>query len=123
MKGFLSFLFRQRQQPGIKSGDLCTVDDGEGFYRVSKILVVDRIGVHVRLYKNKWRERPESVDPNILSLGGIHDKDGYGIGHMPLTKSAFAAWKPIVFAHQKVVEEELDGYEIWKSSGSYFGDK
>ena len=54
------------------------------------MLAVDEVGVHVRLYKNKWKERPEKVDASTLSLGGVDDKDGFGMGHLPLTKRTFA---------------------------------
>jgi hypothetical protein len=124
MMKFLSFIFGGAEQSHPKAGDLCTVDDGEGFYRVAKILAVDGRGVHVRLYKNRWNERPKSVDTSALSLGNINDKDGFGMGHIPLTKQAFAAWTPVVLGKQEVLKEELDGYEMWKDGGGgYFGNK
>ena len=124
MLGILSSLFGCSRQSNPKAGMLCTVDDGEGFYRVAKVLVVDHRGVHIRLYKNRWKERPQTVDVTSLTVGSIHDTDGFGMGHLPLTKRAFAAWKPISIGEQPVQKEELDGYEIWKDqSGSYFGDK
>ncbi len=124
MISLLSFLFGCAPQHQDKAGTLYTVDDGEGSYVVAKILVVDDRGVHVRLYKNKWKERPKSVDTSLFSVGTVHDKDGVGIGHLPLSKRAFAAWKPSVIGHQEVKKEELEGYEMWKEGGGgYFGDK
>ena len=125
MPGIFDFLLGRPRQSGIMAGTICTVDDGEGFYRVAKVLFIDDGGVHMRLYKNRWKERPQMVDMSTLSLGSIHDKDGFGMGHLPLTKLAFDAWKPVVTGHEKVRQEELDGYEIWKDSGGggYFGKK
>jgi hypothetical protein len=124
MIGLLSFLFGCSGQPEISAGVLCTVDDGEGFYRVAKVLAIDDAGVHIRLYKNKWKERPKEVDRSTLSLGSIHDKDGFGMGHLPLTKRAFSAWKPVFLSKEEVRKEEMHGYEMWKDSkGGYFGDK
>jgi hypothetical protein len=123
MLGIFDFIFRHTEQSKIMPGTICTVNDGEGFYRVAKVLVIDA-GVHMSLYKNKWKERPQTVDINTLSLGTIHDKDGFGMGHLPLTKHAFAAWEPVVIGYEEVKQEELDGYEIWKDSGGgYFGKK
>ncbi len=107
-----------------QAGDLCTIDDGEGSYGLVKVLVVDDLGVHVKVYKNKWKQRPETVDTTRLSLGGINDKDGFGMEHLPLGKRTFAEWKPVVIGHQEVLKEELDGYEMWKDGGGgYFGDE
>lgn len=74
-----------------RAGGLYSVDDGEGWYRIAKVLVVENDGVHVRLYKNKFKTRPTSVEFASLSLGSIHDKDGFGMGHLPLIHRAFEA--------------------------------
>jgi hypothetical protein len=119
-----SFFSACGRQPPLECGSVCTVNDGEGSYRVAKVLVVDDFGVHIRLYKDKWKERPDRVDLRTLSLGSIHDKDGFGMGHLPLTKRSFAAWKPVVVGKQEVTKEELEGYEMWKEGGGgYFGNK
>ncbi|HXB60958.1 MAG TPA: hypothetical protein VNU95_15400 [Candidatus Acidoferrales bacterium] len=123
MPRIFDFLFGRSQQSEIMPGTICTVDDGEGFYRVAKVLVVDGGGFHMRLYKNRWKERPERVDMSELGLGSIHDKDGFGMEHVPLTKRAFAAWKPVMVEHEDVRQEELDGYEIWKDSGGGYFEK
>ena len=120
--GLLTFLFGCSQPPALQEGSLYTVDDGEGFYRAAKILALDDQGVHVRLYKNKWKERPAVVDISALSLGSIHDDDGVGLGHLPLLKKAFMAWSPVFVQDGKVTKDELDGYEMWKEGGGgYFG--
>jgi hypothetical protein len=124
MISVLSFLFGCAQQQSPRPGSLCSVDDGEGSYRVAKILMVDEQGVHIRLYKNKWKERPKTIDASALTLGSIKDGNEFGMGHLPLTKKAFAAWKPVVISEQEVKKDELDGYELWKDGGgSYFGGK
>ena len=121
--GLLAILVGCSQHPALKEGALYTVDDGEGFYRAAKILALDDQGVHVRLYKNKWKERPSVVDVSALSLGSIHDDDGVGLGHLPLLKKAFMAWRPIFVQEGTVTKDELDGYEMWKEGGGgYFGD-
>jgi hypothetical protein len=120
--GLLSFLCGCSQAPSLKQGALYTVDDGEGFFRVAKVLVLDEQGVHIRLYKNKWKERPAAIDVSTLSLGGVHDPDGFGLGHLPLSRNAFAAWRPVFVQDGTVAKDELDGYERWKEGGGgYFG--
>jgi hypothetical protein len=124
MLSIFALLLGCSQQAQPRPGALCTVDDGKGSYRIAKVLVVDEVGVHVRLYKNRWKERPEKVDASTLSLGGVDDKEGMGMGHVPLTKRAFAAMKPVVIGQEEVRKEELDGYHMWKDgSGGYFGNR
>jgi len=45
--GLFSFLLGCSRPPGLQEGAFYTVDDGEGFYRVVKILVVDDQGVPI----------------------------------------------------------------------------
>jgi hypothetical protein len=103
-------------------GEIYSVQDQDG-YKVAKILAVDSRAVHVRLYKNSFPDRPHSVDVNKLTLGSIHDADGFGIGHLPVTAATFSSWLPILITRTAVTQEELEGYEEWKKSkGGAFGE-
>jgi hypothetical protein len=105
-----------------KAGALYSVDASKGYYQVAKVLAVTQLGVHIRLYKNRFESRPTNVDFAGLKLGNIHDTDSLGIGHLPLTHRAFAQWHPIYMVGSAVLQDELDGYEEWKSAqGGYFG--
>jgi len=117
----LAFLFGCQRTPGVKEGALYTVDDGDGFYRVVKILATDDRGVHVRMYKNRWKERPTSVDTSSLSLGQLNDPDGLGMGHLPFSKKSFVVSRPVFLQDGQVAEDELEGYRMWKDGGGgYF---
>lgn len=103
-------------------GALYSVNDGEGNYCVAKVLAADSGGVHLRLFKNKYANRPSCVDPSTLDLGSVHDPDGFGIGHMPLSHSAFHAWLPQFLFASSLGEDELEGYRYWlEAGGGYFG--
>jgi hypothetical protein len=111
-------VFSKRYQ----AGEIYSVQ-GERGYQVAKILVVEPGAVHIRLYKNVFSERPRSVDARMLDLGNIHDPDGFGIGHLPLTKKAFDSWEPMLISRTSVSAEELEGYEEWKKAqGGLFGE-
>jgi len=102
-------------------GALYSTSDGDGKFGVVKILVLERDAVHVRVYKQKFPSRPASVDPRSLTLAGINDKDGFGIGHLPVSRATFASWEPVFLSQQSVSSEELDGYKMWKEgSGKTF---
>jgi len=109
--GFAHFREKGRIQPG----DLYTVANGGG-YAIVKILAVDEASVHVRVYKNAFATRPSRVDESSLTLGTIHDADGFGMGHVPISRERFEAWQPRFLARSAVKKEELEGYEIWKEA-------
>jgi hypothetical protein len=82
-------------------GEIYSVQDRNG-HKVVKILAVDSRAVHVRLYKNYFSHRPQSVDVNTLTLGSVYDADGFGVGHLPLTATTFSSWLPmLIFAHNR----------------------
>jgi len=78
-----------------------------------KVLVVDEHAVHLRSYANKFREQPKDVDPASLSVGGLYDPAGFGIGHFPLAKEGFFKDKPVLIKVVPVKEEELEGYKMY----------
>lgn len=89
----------------------------ENCYKIVKVLKVEKDIVHVRIYKNRFEKVPGRVDPITLDLGTIHDKDGFGIGHTPTSRRAFASWNPQFLQHGLVEPDELDGYNEWKEAG------
>ena len=89
----------------------------EGRWGIAKVLKVEDGIVYIRQYKNKFDTLPVRVDPASLSLGTIHDQDGFGMGHLPIRFDTFVAWKAEFLQHTLVEIKELEGYEIWKESG------
>jgi len=117
----LAFACNRRDSKEWRAGGLYSIANGDGGFGVVKILVLEPDAVHVRIYKQKFANRPTSVDPRSLTLGGINDSSGMGIGHLPLSRTTFASWQPRFLSQQVVADEELDGYKMWKSgSGRTF---
>ena len=52
-------------------GGLYSVRDSETGFRVAKVLALDPGVVSVRLYKQTFTARPETVSPSELTLGSI----------------------------------------------------
>ena len=106
------------------AGDLVSIVSGDGDYGVVKLLVTDAIGVHVRLYQQRFPDRPSDVDPATLSLGpSMFAQDvPFSIGHIPLCHETFAGWQPVLMARGIAVEDrELQGYRGWEEAeGGYF---
>jgi hypothetical protein len=103
------------QSDKIKAGSICTIEDGDRTFGVVKVLVINDEEAHVKIYKNKYEQRPAQIDIKTLSLGSINDKDGFGIGHVPLERKGFDNWKPIPVGFEEVTKEDLEGYEMWKN--------
>lgn len=91
-------------------GGLYAMDNEDGTYGVCKVLALDEFAVHVRIYCNTFDEIPGDLDSSALSLGGLDDPEGFGIGHAPLAREGFLQEQPIYLMQEPVLETELEGY-------------
>jgi hypothetical protein len=105
------------QAVDLQVGGLYSVNDGDGSFRIAKILMLEPSVVHIRVYREKFTSRPQEVDPTGLTLGSIRDPQGFGMGHLPMAPSAFLASRPVFVRQVGVEPEELAGYEQWKEAG------
>lgn len=96
-------------------GGYYSIADGDVF-SIAKILKLEPDKVHVRIYKQHFPQRPRSIDVSTLSLGTILDKDGFGMGHLPLRFETFKDRDPQFLTHSEVQADELQGYEVWKET-------
>ncbi len=105
--GIYNFLRQQREvaETMIKAGGIYSTKSGEGDFKAVKVLVVESGAVHVRLHENRWKERPDTIDPKKLEVA---------IGFVPLSEKGFLGWEPVLVLEEKVTEDELVGYRLWK---------
>lgn len=103
----------EQDESSIEVGGLYARQDGEGSWRVVKVLAVEEGIVHLRSYANKFSEQPKDLDPATLTMGGIDDPAGFGIGHFPLATDGFFNEKPILLKVVPVNEDELEGYKLY----------
>jgi hypothetical protein len=99
-----------------RAGGLYSVANGNGKFGVVKILVLETDAVHVRIYKQTFLMRPTAIDPKSLTLGPFDDKEGFSIGHLPLSRRTFESWDPVFLSQESVSDNELDGYKMWKDA-------
>jgi hypothetical protein len=97
----------------IQVGGLYATQEKDGSWRVMKVLAVDEHAVHLRTYANRFPDRPKDVDPARLTLGGLNDPAGFGIGHFPLAKEGFFNDHPVLIKVEPVTEDELEGYRLY----------
>lgn len=102
-----------KDDKSIKVGGLYATQDKDKSWRVMKVLAVDEFAVHLRRYANKFPEQPKDVDPANLTLGGLNNPAGFGIGHFPLAKAGFLKDNPVLIKVVPVREEELEGYKVY----------
>ncbi len=98
-------------------GAYYSIVDGE-IFSIAKVLKLEPEIVHVRIYKQHFPQRPRSIDPAALTLGTIHDKDGFGMGHLPLRLATFMDREPMFLTHAEVKPEELEGTICGKKARS-----
>ena len=87
----------------------------DGTFHVVKVLEVDDVGVHIRIYKERFALRPSRDELGELSLGSVFEGEDFGVGHLPLSHEAFELWEPELIKTEPVDPEELEGYEMWAS--------
>jgi hypothetical protein len=97
-------------------GRYYSIADGDVF-SIAKILKLESDKVHVRIYKQHFPRRPRSIDVNSLTMGTTHDKDGCGIGHLPLRLTTFQNRQPMFLTYSEVKAEELEGYKVFTDVG------
>ena len=66
------------------------------------------MSVKAKRYKNKYAERPFTIDINTLNIGSVYDEVGFGVGHLPIDRKVFDSWKPIVIAFEN--EDDKGGF-------------
>lgn len=96
-------------------GAYYSIADGEEF-SIARVLKLEPEIVHVRIYKQNFSQRLRSIDPAVLTRGTIHDKDGFGMGHLPLRLATFLNSEPEFLMHAEVTPQELEGYNLWKET-------
>lgn len=107
-----------RRLPGnLRAGDVCVIASADGGYKILKVLLVEPDVIHVRLYKDRFPRFPSGVRTEALNLGTINDTDGFGVGHLPLSRETFATGAPTRIGREAVTSEELEGYRLWEEHG------
>src|SRR5438128_1683090 len=75
----------------LKPGGIYSCKSGNGHFSVVKVLVVENGAVHVRLHKNRFKERPVTIDLKELEVA---------VGHVPLSETGFRNWEPVLLLEQ-----------------------
>jgi hypothetical protein len=119
--------FGEAPGPGV-GAYLSIVFEGYGF-GIVKLLRLEFLGIHIRLYSNTFAERPVEIDEASLesrpldlahAMAGEPSPVPFAMRHLALSHASFARWQPEFVAMALVDPDEFLGYEEWKlAKGTY----
>jgi hypothetical protein len=87
-------------------GSLYSQNDGEGGFRVAKIISADAEVIFVNLYGDRWTTRPT---PDTAQKADRAAPIAFSVG-------TFAGMQPVALKTGSVSADELEAYEAWKKS-------
>jgi hypothetical protein len=96
------------QKSNIKPGSIYTVVDGFRF-GVFKVLSVDDRSVEVKMYKNRYEKRPDSINIRTLHVGLAT-----GNPRLLMSREEFDNFKPIPVGFENVTKNDFDT-TMWKN--------
>lgn len=97
---------------------LVSIKDGSE-YGIAKLLHVERRGVHLRLYADRFDVPPDHLQPWTLRLER-YDAPSLSYGHAPMSRRTFATMDPAYARLAMRTAEELDGYRMWQEANGGF---
>jgi hypothetical protein len=90
----------------LQPGGLYSLNDGEGGFRVGKIVAAEDEVVFVRLFSDRWTVRPTLDKARKASLPAA----------LAFSVQSFDGMQPVRLENGIVSAEELESYESWKES-------
>ena len=103
---------------GLEVGGIYSIRRPGGDVGIVKLLRIDPVGtIHVRLFVNRFPERPESITLEELRMQGGQGGYEIGIDHIDIPAKEFLAMEPAFLVGSEVTEEELAPVEQWRGSG------
>lgn len=108
-------------EPRMVEGGLYSVEDGQGAFRPAKLIAFDSGTVHLRLYCNRYEERPDTIHAESLRLspspGELNARE-----HFPIRRWLFRAWVPELQGFDSVTESERAMMGRWeRANGAVVG--
>ena len=89
-----------------ETGGLYSLNDGEGGFRVGKVVAVEEDAIFIHLYAKRWTSRP------TRSIAKTGDRPT-GIAY---SRQSFASMQPLRLDGSEVTAQELKDYESWRRS-------
>jgi hypothetical protein len=115
-----------------RTGGLYSVAVDDRGFAVARVLASGRDGIHLRVYSNRYRDRPTRINRSELflvppqdltdaALNATHPDDrpdpgAFAIGHIPLRVASFRAWRPKLIGLERLEADDLVEYRSWQAN-------
>jgi hypothetical protein len=115
-----------------RTGGLYSVAVDDRGYAVARVVATGRDSVHVRVYSNRYRDRPLRIDRSELflvanadmsdaALNATHPEDrsdpgAFASPHLPLRRASFLAWRPRLIRVEPLEPDDLAEYRTWRAA-------
>ena len=109
----IAFCSSIRKRPTLKTGDICTIDAGNGKYGIIKILSIEPERIHIKLFANRFIVRPEKIDIADLYMLSVDDEAANCAEHLPMDKGNFTKLDAQTVGSQSITREEANNYLTW----------
>ncbi|MCZ6875475.1 MAG: hypothetical protein O7G88_18445 [bacterium] len=98
-------------------GGIYSVTSGKNEFSVIKIIALKEDIIHIRIYKDTYQDRPETLDPNALTPGPMHDgKAPFSMGSLPFHLSKFLDRKPRFIMQTEVTDDKRNNPTQWQQA-------
>lgn len=88
-----------------QAGAIYSLNDGEGGYRLGKVLVVEEEVIFTKLFADRWTRRPSVAQARKAATP-------IPVAYKP---QSFADMRPVHLENGTVTAEESQAYESWKT--------
>ena len=93
----------------LEPGGIYSVRRPDDTYGIVRLLRLDEDTAHLRLYVNRYYERPQAIRPEDLKMQGGAGGVEMGLEHMPMPLKGFRKWQPRLLLVTEVSDQELSG--------------
>jgi hypothetical protein len=116
----------------VRTGGVYSIAVDARGYAIARVLATGRRNVHVRVYSNRYGDRPTTIERSQLFLAPIPDltdaalnatqpdsrpdPGAFAIGHLPLRRASFAAWRPRLIRIEPLEATDLEEFRAWHAS-------
>ena len=116
----------------VRTGGVYSIAVDARGYAIARVLATGRRSVHVRVYSNRYGDRPAAIERSQLfiapppdlsraALNATHpeqrpDPGAFAVGHLPLRRDSFAAWRPRLIRVEPLEPADLEDYRTWRAT-------
>ncbi|MBC8003594.1 MAG: hypothetical protein H7X97_13495 [Opitutaceae bacterium] len=91
-----------------QAGAIYSLNDGEGGFRIAKVVTIEAEVVFVHLFTGRWKTRPAAIEAGANQYPAP----------MAFSPDTFLGMQPVRMQVGTASPEEIETYSVWKNSNS-----